>query len=87
MIETNLSVGGKTLLLPPFFPIIVFMSHIYSAVDIATIKSSGDQSQPYSYPLMVLVESLIRGPRKCTGKYECYGCITGSIAVKVTCTG
>lgn len=70
-----------------FFPIIVFMSHIYSTVNIATIKSSGEQSQPYSHFLMVLVESLIRGPSKCTGKYECYGCITGSIAVKVTCTG
>jgi hypothetical protein len=31
-------------LLSLFFPIIVFMSHIYSAVDIATIKSSGDHS-------------------------------------------
>jgi hypothetical protein len=44
LIETDLSVGGKTFLLSLFFPIIVFVSHIYSAVDIATIKSSGDHS-------------------------------------------
>ena len=87
MIETDLSVGGKTFLLPPFFPIIVFVSNIYSTIDVASIKSSGDQSQPHSYLLVVLVERLIGGPSKCTGKYECYGCITGSIAVKVTCTG
>ena len=48
MIEIDLSVGDKTFLLSLFFPIIVFMSHIYSAVDIATIKSSGDQSESYS---------------------------------------